>query len=70
MHGNATFLKLPSLVDRLEEVSPEGPVELDLSALTHLDAACRQALAARADRHRRRGLAVTVTPVPAGAPGR
>ncbi|RKE17510.1 SulP family inorganic anion transporter [Streptomyces sp. TLI_171] len=63
VHGNATFLKLPALVDRLEEVSPTGPVELDLSGLTHLDSACRQALTAWAEQHRRRGLSVTVTPV-------
>ncbi|BAJ26597.1 MULTISPECIES: SulP family inorganic anion transporter [Kitasatospora] len=62
VHGNATFLKLPTLVDRLEEVTPTGPVELDLSALTHLDAACRQALTAWAERHRRLGLLVNVTP--------
>ncbi|KIQ66548.1 sulfate transporter [Kitasatospora griseola] len=62
VHGNATFVKLPTLVDRLEDVTPTGPVELDLSALTHLDAACRQALTAWADQHRRRGVAVTVTP--------
>ncbi|MFE1316151.1 SulP family inorganic anion transporter [Kitasatospora phosalacinea] len=67
VHGNATFLKLPVLVDRLEEVSPTGPVELDLSALTHLDTACRQALTAWADQHRRRGLPVTVTPAPANS---
>lgn len=64
VHGNATFLKLPALVDRLEEVSPTGPVELDLSALTHLDAACRQALASWTEQHRRRGVPVTVTPEP------
>ncbi|MFD5560475.1 SulP family inorganic anion transporter [Kitasatospora griseola] len=62
VHGNATFVKLPTLVDRLEDVTPTGPVELDLSALTHLDTACRQALTAWADQHRRRGVAVTVTP--------
>ncbi|MFG2693003.1 SulP family inorganic anion transporter [Kitasatospora sp. NPDC048407] len=64
VHGNATFVKLPTLVDRLEDVTPTGPVELDLSALTHLDAACRQALTAWADQHRRRGVPVTVTPGP------
>ncbi|MFF0295998.1 SulP family inorganic anion transporter [Kitasatospora sp. NPDC004614] len=64
VHGNATFVKLPTLVDRLEDVTPTGPVELDLSALTHLDAACRQALTSWADQHRRRGVPVTVTPGP------
>ncbi|MFJ5927719.1 SulP family inorganic anion transporter [Kitasatospora sp. NPDC092948] len=64
VHGNATFVKLPTLVDRLEDVTPTGPVELDLSALTHLDAACRQALTAWADQHRRRGVPVTVRPKP------
>ncbi|MEU8432052.1 SulP family inorganic anion transporter [Streptomyces sp. NPDC029216] len=41
--GNASFLRLPKLLDSLEAL-PHGPVRLDLSGLRHLDHACLTAL--------------------------
>jgi MFS superfamily sulfate permease-like transporter len=43
MTGNATFLRLPKLIDALEEVAAAGlgRIRLDLTAVTHLDHACR-----------------------------
>ncbi|MET9962097.1 SulP family inorganic anion transporter [Streptomyces sp. NPDC006326] len=42
--GNASFLRLPRLLDALEALPPEQPVRLDLSRLRHLDHACLTAL--------------------------
>ncbi|GAA2607087.1 SulP family inorganic anion transporter [Streptomyces axinellae] len=42
--GNATFLRLPKLLDQLAELPRDRPVVLDLSGLRHLDLACRTAL--------------------------
>ena len=42
--GNATFLRLPKILDNLEALPQDRPVELDLSGLRHLDHACRTAL--------------------------
>jgi MFS superfamily sulfate permease-like transporter len=44
LSGNATFLRLPKILDSLEALPPGRPVELDLSGLHHLDHACRTAL--------------------------
>ena len=52
--GNATFLRLPRVLDTLEAIPHGRPVELDLSGLRHLDHACRTALLAWAAQHRRR----------------
>ena len=49
--GNATFLRLPKVLDALEAVPHGRPVELDLSRLRHLDHACRTALLAWARQH-------------------
>ncbi|MBT2382874.1 SulP family inorganic anion transporter [Streptomyces sp. ISL-11] len=49
--GNATFLRLPRMLETLEALPGNRPVELDLSQLRHLDHACRTALVAWADRH-------------------
>jgi MFS superfamily sulfate permease-like transporter len=49
--GNATFLRLPRVLDTLEAIPHGRPVELDLSGLRHLDHACRTALLAWADQH-------------------
>jgi MFS superfamily sulfate permease-like transporter len=46
LSGNATFLRLPRVLDTLESVPRGRPVELDLSGLRHLDHACRTALRA------------------------
>lgn len=44
--GSATFLRLPLILDTLEALPKERPVELDLSRLRHVDHACRTALEA------------------------
>ncbi|MFH8932707.1 SulP family inorganic anion transporter [Streptomyces griseosporeus] len=49
--GNATFLRLPKILDSLESLPKDRPVELDLSGLHHLDHACRTALESWAERH-------------------
>ncbi|MER6190101.1 SulP family inorganic anion transporter [Streptomyces cyaneofuscatus] len=46
LSGSATFLRLPLILDTLEALPKDPPVELDLSRLRHLDHACRTALAA------------------------
>ncbi|KNB51860.1 SulP family inorganic anion transporter [Streptomyces caatingaensis] len=42
--GNATFLRLPRMMETLEALPKDRPVELDLTGLRHLDHACRTAL--------------------------
>ncbi|MFI9767944.1 SulP family inorganic anion transporter [Streptomyces sp. NPDC052415] len=51
LSGNATFLRLPKILDSLEALPQDRPVELDLSGLHHLDHACRTALETWAGRH-------------------
>ncbi|MFF1506752.1 SulP family inorganic anion transporter [Streptomyces sp. NPDC058326] len=51
LSGNATFLRLPKMLDSLEALPQDRPVELDLSGLHHLDHACRSALESWAERH-------------------
>ncbi|MGW5640235.1 SulP family inorganic anion transporter [Streptomyces sp. NPDC003832] len=51
LSGNATFLRLPRILDSLEALPRDRPVELDLSGLHHLDHACRTALHNWAERH-------------------
>jgi MFS superfamily sulfate permease-like transporter len=76
LSGNATFLRLPKILDSLESLPQDRPVELDLSGLHHLDHACRTALENWAERHSATGTdPVKVTepaaraevPEPAGA---
>lgn len=42
--GNASFLRLPKLLDALDALPHGKPVRLDLSGLRHLDHACLTAL--------------------------
>ena len=49
--GNATFVRLPTLLDHLDDLPPGRAVVLDTDGLRHLDDACRAALLAWADRH-------------------
>ncbi|MFF2848358.1 SulP family inorganic anion transporter [Streptomyces sp. NPDC058001] len=72
LSGNATFLRLPRLLDTLESLPHDRPVELDLSGLHHLDHACRTALENWAARHGGAGVErVKVTSaVMSGATGR
>ncbi|MCW7942499.1 sulfate transporter [Streptomyces hygroscopicus] len=51
LSGNATFLRLPKILDSLEALPQDRPVELDLSGLHHLDHACHKALGNWAERH-------------------
>ncbi|MFJ6613884.1 SulP family inorganic anion transporter [Streptomyces sp. NPDC091289] len=46
LSGSATFLRLPLILDTLEALPKDRPVELDLTRLRHLDHACRTALEA------------------------
>ena len=54
LSGNATFLRLPRLLDTLERLPADRPVELDWSDLRHLDHACAVALVGWAAQHRSR----------------
>ncbi|HEX2315621.1 MAG TPA: SulP family inorganic anion transporter [Thermomonospora sp.] len=66
--GNATFLRLPKMLDTLEALPRDRHIELDLSGLRHLDHACRTALTTWADRHNQEGAAgVRVPPDLVGA---
>ncbi|MFD3545826.1 SulP family inorganic anion transporter [Streptomyces sp. NPDC058655] len=51
LSGNATFLRLPKILDSLEALPQNRPVELNLSGLHHVDHACRTALQNWAERH-------------------
>ncbi|MBT2386933.1 SulP family inorganic anion transporter [Streptomyces sp. ISL-11] len=53
--GNATFLRLPHILDTLEALPKDRPIELHLSGLRHLDHACLTALTNWADRHNAEG---------------
>ncbi|MFD9596996.1 SulP family inorganic anion transporter [Kitasatospora sp. NPDC059973] len=57
LSGNATFLRLPRLLDTLERLPADRPVELDWSGLRHLDHACTVALSTWAEQHRARSSA-------------
>ncbi|MGW6917505.1 SulP family inorganic anion transporter [Kitasatospora sp. NPDC054939] len=57
LSGNATFLRLPRLLDTLERLPGDRPVELDWSGLRHLDHACTVALTTWAAQHRARSSA-------------
>ncbi|MEW2256352.1 SulP family inorganic anion transporter [Streptomyces sp. NPDC047869] len=74
LSGNATFLRLPKILDSLESLPQDRPVRLDLSGLHHLDHACRRALENWAERHSAAGtepVRVTAPALPAArsAPG-
>jgi MFS superfamily sulfate permease-like transporter len=53
LSGNATFLRLPKILETLEALPHDRPIQLDLSGLHHLDHACRTALDNWAERHGR-----------------
>lgn len=50
VRGNATFLRLPKLLDALEALPQDRPVRLDLAGLRHVDHACAAALEGWAER--------------------
>jgi MFS superfamily sulfate permease-like transporter len=57
LQGNATFLRLPRLLDALDRVDTEH-VRMDLSGVRHLDQACGQAIDQWVDESRRAGRTV------------
>ncbi|GHC86992.1 SulP family inorganic anion transporter [Streptomyces flavofungini] len=69
--GNATFLRLPKILDQLEALPRDRGTRLDLTGLRHLDHACGMALSAWAERH---DTTTTTTDAPApsadGGPSR
>ncbi|MEV8637687.1 SulP family inorganic anion transporter [Streptosporangium sp. NPDC051023] len=60
--GNATFLRLPKMLDTLEALPRDRPIELELSGLRHLDHACRTALTSWAASHNREGTPAVSVP--------
>lgn len=60
--GNATFLRMPAIIEALEAAAASGRprIRLDLSAVTHLDHACRQQLDEFAAQQREAGRQVEV----------
>lgn len=67
--GNATFLRLPKLLDSLEALPADRELHIDLSGLRHVDHACATALANWQGRHNAQAGAttsvqVTATPTP------
>jgi MFS superfamily sulfate permease-like transporter len=63
--GNATFLRLPRLLDHLEQLPTGKHVHLDLTMVRHLDRACHQAVEHWAAQRRRGNCTVEVA-LPAG----
>lgn len=55
MHGNATFLRLPRLIESLESVANERRVQVDLTRVQHLDLACRSQVEEWAQQRRKAG---------------
>ncbi|MFC8124313.1 SulP family inorganic anion transporter [Streptomyces sp. NPDC057302] len=53
--GNATFLRLPKLLDALEALPQDRLIDLDLTDLRHVDHACRTSLENWAARHSAEG---------------
>ncbi len=67
LSGNATFLRLPKILDTLEALPQDRPIELDLAGLHHLDHACRTALENWAARHSATGTEPVKVTEPANA---
>ncbi|MCF3118272.1 SulP family inorganic anion transporter [Streptomyces arenae] len=68
--GNATFLRLPRILETLEALPKDRPIELDLTAVRHLDHACRTTLENWALRHNDSGTeAVRMKTLPVAGAG-
>ncbi|GGX25543.1 sulfate transporter [Streptomyces malachitofuscus] len=70
MAGNATFLRLPKVIEALESAAVSGKprIRLDLTGVTHLDHACRNQVEEFTAQQRGNGLRVELLmPSPAGA---
>ncbi|WP_245874047.1 SulP family inorganic anion transporter, partial [Streptomyces phaeoluteigriseus] len=71
MAGNATFLRLPQLIEALEAAAESGKprIRLDLTGVTHLDHACRSQVEEFVTQQRGKGLRVELLlPGPAQRP--
>lgn len=51
IEGTATFLRLPRILDTLEALPPQRPVQLDLARMLYRDHAVQTALATWSERH-------------------
>ncbi|MFI6033157.1 SulP family inorganic anion transporter [Streptomyces sp. NPDC051315] len=71
MAGNATFLRLPQVIEALESAAEAGKprIRLDLTGVTHLDHACRSQVEEFVGQQRGKGLRVELLmPGPAKRP--
>ncbi|HEV7628796.1 MAG TPA: SulP family inorganic anion transporter [Streptomyces sp.] len=68
--GNATFLRLPKLLDQLEALPAGRAVELHLAGLRHIDHACGMALATWEEEHNSRAAAEPSPPERSAGAGR
>ncbi|WP_033823979.1 SulP family inorganic anion transporter, partial [Kitasatospora sp. MBT63] len=64
LSGNATFLRLPRLLETLESLPAGRPIEVDLAGVRHLDHACRSALQDWVERHNADGRRTVRMPAP------
>ncbi|MET8831448.1 SulP family inorganic anion transporter [Streptomyces sp. NPDC004610] len=55
LKGNATFLRLPKLIDALASIADKPRVHVDASGLSHLDLACRSQIEEWAEQRRKSG---------------
>jgi MFS superfamily sulfate permease-like transporter len=55
LSGNATFMRLPRMLDALEAVPHDRAVQLNLSGLRHIDHTCESALLSWAEQRNRGG---------------
>ncbi|MEU9334260.1 SulP family inorganic anion transporter [Streptomyces sp. NPDC048290] len=55
LKGNATFLRLPKLIEALESIADKPRVHVDASGLSHLDLACRSQIEEWAEQRRKSG---------------
>ncbi|PQO25537.1 SulP family inorganic anion transporter [Blastopirellula marina] len=60
LHGAATFLRLPVLMQRLEEIPDDVELHVDLSNLTYVDHACFESLMDWAKQHEKSGGSLVV----------
>ncbi|GAA2228259.1 hypothetical protein GCM10010232_12800 [Streptomyces amakusaensis] len=68
LKGNATFLRLPRLIDTLESLSGEKRVLVDATGISHLDLACRSQIEEWADQHRKAGAEYVEVLLPGATP--
>ncbi|MDT9686075.1 SulP family inorganic anion transporter [Streptomyces sp. TRM76323] len=66
--GNATFLRLPKILDTLEALPPDRLIDLDLSGLHHLDHSCHTAMTSWAQQHNEDGTEVVRVKIPPTPP--